>query len=94
VALTKDTTSAQQTVVTLQWRDNATNETGYRIHAAFTRFYGGPNNRDQDVPANATTGRVTFVAGGINPVSRACFTVTAMYRGGESAPSNQVCADM
>jgi hypothetical protein len=91
VSTTNDGTSAQHTVVSLQWKDNAKGETGYRIHAAFTRLYGGSDSQSQDVPANTTKAEFKFVGGGINPVSRACFTVTTLYRGGESAPSNEVC---
>jgi hypothetical protein len=91
-SLTKGSTSAEPTAVGLQWRDNSPNETGFRIQATFTRLNGGTDTQAWTVPANATSARVSFVAGGINPISTACFTVTALNSQGDSPPSNEVCA--
>lgn len=91
VSTERDATSAQRTTVTLAWRDNGSTERGYRIHASFTRQHGGTDGATQGVSANASSASITFVAGGINPVAKVCFTVRALSRGGESAPSNEVC---
>jgi hypothetical protein len=91
-SLTKGGTSTEPTMVGLQWRDNASNETGFRIQATYTRMNGGTDTQVSNVAANATTAQVRFVAGGINPVSKACFTITAFNSQGGSAPSNEVCA--
>jgi hypothetical protein len=91
-SLTKGSTSAEPTVVDLQWRDNSPNETGFRIQATYTRMNGGTDTQVWHVAANATSARVSFVAGGINPMSKACFTVTAFNTQGASSPSNEVCA--
>jgi hypothetical protein len=91
-SLTKGGTSTEPTMVGLQWRDNASNETGFRIQATYTRMDGGTDTQVWNVAANATTAQVRFVAGGINPVSKACFTITAFNSQGGSAPSNEVCA--
>jgi hypothetical protein len=93
-SLTKGATNAEPTVAGLQWRDNASNETGFRIQATFTRMNGGTDTQVWTVPANSTSARVSFVAGGINPVSTACFTVTAFNSQGDSPPSNEVCASL
>jgi hypothetical protein len=92
ISLTKGATSAESTVVGLQWRDNSPNETGFSIRATFTRMNGGTDTQVWNVAASATTAQVSFVAGGINPVTKVCFTVTAFNSQGDSAPSNQVCA--
>lgn len=91
VSVIKGTTSAQQTAVVLRWRDNARNETGFRIHGTFTRMYGGSDSHVVSVGANRMRARFTFVAGGINPVKRACFTVSAFNAWGQSPQSNTVC---
>ena len=95
-SLTKGATSAEPTLVGLQWRDNASNETGFRIQATFTRMNGGTDTQAWSVPANATTAQLSFIAGGINPVRKACFTVAAFTgQAGTvavSSPSNEVCA--
>jgi hypothetical protein len=91
-ALTKGATSAEPVVAALQWRDNASNETGHRIQATYTRMNGGTDTQVWSVAANATTAQVSFVAGGINPIGKACFTVTAFNAQGSSSPSNEVCA--
>lgn len=85
------TTSAQRTRVSLRWQDRSGDETGFRIHATFTRLYGGTDSQSWDVGRNATRTTVAFVAGGINPVSKACFIVSAINAAGESARSNKVC---
>jgi hypothetical protein len=91
-SLLKGATSAEPTRVGLQWRDVASNETGFRVTALYTRMNGGTDTQVWHVLANATTAQVSFVAGGINPVAKACFTVTAFNSQGDSLPSNQVCA--
>jgi hypothetical protein len=91
-SLTKGTASAEPTTVGLQWRDNSSNETGLRIEATFTRMNGGTDTQVWNMSANATTAQVSFVAGGINPLSKACFTVSAHNGQGTSSPSNEVCA--
>jgi hypothetical protein len=53
---------------------------------------GGTDSQVWNVAANSTTATVSFVAGGINPVSKACFTVSAFNGHGSSAASSQVCA--
>jgi hypothetical protein len=87
-------TSAEPTTVTLQWQDNSTGETGFRIRSVQTRIYGDPSVGTQDVGANATTATLTYIAGGINPTKSLCFTVTAIGPSGESAPSNQTCLQL
>lgn len=89
--LSKGATSAEPTIVGLQWRDTSSGETGFHIQATFTRMNGGTDTQAWTMPANITTAQVSFVAGGINPVSKACFTVTAFNGRGDSPPSNQVC---
>lgn len=95
-SVTRGTTSAEPTVIGLQWRDNSSNETGFRIEATFTRINGGSDTQVWHVAANAATAQVGFVAGGINPVSKVCFTVTAFNdQAGTlwvSSRSNEVCA--
>jgi hypothetical protein len=91
-SLAKSTTSTEATVAELQWRDNSGNETGFRIQATFTRMNGGTDSQTWNVAANATGARVNFVAGGINPVTKVCFTVTAFNGQGSSPASNEVCA--
>jgi hypothetical protein len=83
--------SAKQTTVTLRWDDNAHNETGFRIRAVFSRLYGGTDSGTTTVSANTVRTRFTFIAGGFNPVRKACFTVAAFNGGGESPPSNKAC---
>jgi SPX domain protein involved in polyphosphate accumulation len=65
---------------------------GFRIQATYTRMNGGTDTQMWNVAANATTAQVSFVAGGINPVVKACFAVTAFNGPGDSLPSNEVCA--
>lgn len=91
-SLTRSNTSAEPTLVGLQWRDNSATETGFRIQASFTRMNGGTDIQAWTAPANTTSGQVSFVAGGINSIARACFTVTAFNGQGDSSPSNEVCA--
>lgn len=88
------TTSAQPATVTLQWQDNSASETGFRIRTTLSRLSGGSDTQTQDVGANVTTAQVNFIAGGINPVKTACFTVTAFNATSESAPSNQACVQL
>jgi hypothetical protein len=91
LASTVDKTSALQTTVLLQWQDNSSAETGFRIRTTLTRMFGAVSTQIVETGPNATTAQVSYVAGGINPLQTACFTVTAFNAGGESAPSNQVC---
>ncbi len=86
-----DGTSAQHTTVRLQWRDRATNETGFRIRGAYTRLYAGVGTQIWNVASNVTSTTVTYVAGGFNPMKDVCFTVAALNEAGESARSNKVC---
>jgi len=92
--VSKAATSAEPTTVGLQWRDNASNETGFRIQATFTRMYGGSDTQSWNVGPNVTNAKVTFTAGGINPITKACFTVTAFNGQGSSPPSNEVCQSL
>jgi hypothetical protein len=94
VSISKGTTSEQLTTVSLGWRDNNAGESGYRIHAAFSRLHGGADTQTKDLPASTSRTDFRFVAGGINPVRRACFTVTALSASAESSPSNQVCVQL
>lgn len=89
--VTRGTTSTQKTTVRLQWHDRSRHETGFRIRATFTRRYGGSDKQHWDVGPNVTRAKAGFIGGGINPVTRACFTVTAVKATAESAGSNQVC---
>jgi hypothetical protein len=93
-SVTTSLSAPQQTTVGLHWQDNSSTETGFRIRASFTRMYGGTDAQEWTVGPNANTANASFVSGGINPVSKACFTVTAFDSAGESAPSNQVCAQL
>jgi hypothetical protein len=88
------TASDKPATVTLQWRDNSGAETGFRIRTTLTRLYGGTDTQTQVVGPNTTAAEVSFVAGGINPVKTACFTVTAFNATAESAPSNQACVQL
>lgn len=92
--VTRGTTSTQKTTVRLQWQDRSRHETGFRIRATFTRRYGGSDSQRWDVGPNVTRAKVSFLGGGINPVTRACFTVAAVKAAAESARSNQVCITM
>lgn len=84
----------QPATVTLQWRDNSSSETGFRIRTTITRFYGGTDTQTQETGANATTAAVNFIAGGFNPVKAVCFAVTAFNATSESAPSNSTCVQL
>jgi hypothetical protein len=84
----------QPATVTLQWRDNSSNESGFRIRTAITRLYGGTGIQTQEAAAGATTAAVSFVAGGFNPVKSVCFTVTAFTAAAESAPSGPACVQL
>jgi hypothetical protein len=94
VSYSVGSTSDRPTTVNLQWRDNSSSETGFRIRTTLNRLYGGSDTQTQTVGANTTTAQVTFTAGGINPVKTACFTVTAFNGATESAPSNGVCLQL
>lgn len=93
-SLTKGATSAEPTTVGLRWQDNASNEWGFRIRAIFTRMNGGTDTQMWQIGPNSNTAHLSFVAGGINPVTRACFTVTAYNAQGESSPSNTGCIQL
>jgi hypothetical protein len=91
---TTGTTSAQATTVTLRWRDTSTTEDGFHVTATLTRQHGVDDSQAQDAPANATTAHLSFVAGGINSVTRACFAVSAYNAAGSSPQSNTVCVTL
>jgi hypothetical protein len=91
VSQSVSTGSSRSASVTLRWADLSTNESGFRVHTTLYHLYGGQDSQTQEVGPNATTAQVSFVAGGINPVATACFTVGAYNLNGESAQSNQVC---
>jgi hypothetical protein len=91
VSVTKSPSTARETTVALHWSDNARNETAFKIRAVFSRRYGGTDSQATFLAPNRSDGRVTFIAGGINPVMRACFTVSALTTTGQSQPSNRAC---
>jgi hypothetical protein len=93
LSVTQLQTAPVQTAVTLQWQANGA-AGGFRIHTTLKRLYGGSDSQANDVPAGTTAAQVSFVAGGINPVKTACFTVTALGAAGESASSNQICVNL
>jgi PKD repeat protein len=72
--------SASGSTINLQWRDNATDETGQYVYIAAS---GGGFTRIGDAGANATTAGINGVAAGTYNVR-----VTAFNSAGESAASN------
>jgi len=74
------TASATGSTINLQWRDNASDETGQYVYIAAS---GGGFSRIGDAGANATTAGITGVAAGTYSVR-----VTAFNSAGESAASN------
>jgi hypothetical protein len=87
-------TNARPTTVRLTWSDRSKNEAGFRIRATFTRRYGGSDGQTWAAPADSHSATVTFVAGGINPVRTACFTVTAFNAASETRKSNRACVKL
>ena len=66
--------------VSLTWTDNSTNETGFTIHGITDGSYSS-------MGANITADTINLNSFG----SSHCFEVAALYSGGTSAYSNQVC---
>jgi PKD repeat protein len=78
------TASASTSSVTLQWKDNSTNETGFRVYYA-TGASGGKFTSVGDIGAGSMTATVTGLPSGMYR-----FYVTAFNSSGESAASNTV----
>src|SRR5207248_3322755 len=74
------TATASGSTINLQWRDNASDETGQYVYIASS---GGAFTRIGDAGANATSAGITGVAAGTYNVR-----VTAFNGAGESAASN------
>lgn len=73
--------SSCQPAAVLTWRDTSKNEAGFRIY----RIVGKERTKLAEVKANVTR----YVDH--DPVSKACYIVTAFNAAGESSPTNVVC---
>jgi hypothetical protein len=95
ISVEQDATSAQNTTVSLSWRDNSTAESGFQIVATLTRRFGSPGSHTWSVPANTHTTTLHVVAGGINPLDRICFTVAGIDGASNlSNPSAPACVTL
>jgi len=90
----QDASSDLPTTVTLAWADHVIGETGFRIEATFVRLHGSTDTQALDLPAETEQADFHFIAGGINPVKTACFTVHAVLAGGDGPLSSEACLDL
>lgn len=71
--------------VSLTWRDNATNESGFLVERSVN---GGAFARLATPPARANTGTATYVDGAVSVGSTYAYRVSAVNVAGQSTPSN------
>ena len=77
--------------VSLSWRDNATNESGFVIERAVN---GGGFTQLATPPARANTGTVTYVDGSVTVGNTYAYRVSAVNVAGQSAASNTATASV
>ncbi|MGO4596840.1 multicopper oxidase domain-containing protein [Terrabacter sp. 2RAF25] len=71
--------------VSLSWRDNATNESGFLVERSVN---GGAFAQLATPPARATTGTATYVDGNVTVGNTYAYRVSAVNVAGQSAPTN------
>ena len=75
--------------VSLAWRDNATNESGFLVERSVN---GGAFARLASPPARANTGTASYVDGAVSVGSTYAYRVSAVNVAGQSPPSNTATA--